>query len=131
MNKGTPKHNKLEIANTVNVLANNIPAPCPDTHGRGGRDDDENGDNKLRPDLPTYSQDNQTRCALSPPLSQPEYGGTLPAPLSSHTLPASVARTSSLASSNAAEDPEALPSVERTASCSPNSPNKIKASSRR
>ena len=123
------KQNKLKITNTVNVLASNTPAPSPDTHGRGGHDDDKSADNKLRPDLPTDSQDNQTRCAPSLLPNQTSYDERPPVPLSSRTPPASAARTSALASSNAAEDPKELPTVEHTASCSPDSPDEIKASS--
>jgi len=131
MEKGISKHNKLEVANTVNVLASNTPAPCPDIHGRGGCDDDGNEDNKLHPNLPINSQNNRTHCAPSPPPNQTRYGRMLPTPLSSRTPPASAARTSSPASSNAAEDPEEWPTAERTASCSPDSPDETKASSHR
>jgi len=128
---GPPKHNKLKIANTINILASNTPAPSPDIHGRGGHDGAENKDNKLHLNLPTNSQDNRTHCVPSPLPTQTSYNKKPPAPLSSCTPPAAVARTSSLASSNAAVDPEASPSDERMASGSPDSPDEIKASSRR
>jgi len=115
---------------TINIVSNSTPAQAQDTHEKDDHDGVWNVDNKLRPDPPTYNQDNQTRCAPPPPPSQTEYGGTLPAPLLSRIPPASAAKISSPASSNAAEDPEASPSDERMASCSPCSPNKIKASSR-
>jgi len=129
--KGTSKHHIFREASTINILASNTPAPSPDIHGRGGCDGGENEDNKLRLDLPTDSQNNQTRCARSPPLTQTAYGERPPVPLSSCTPPASAARTSSLASSNAVGGLEESPFDERTASDSPDSPDKTKASSRR
>jgi len=123
-------NNVLNKDTTINIVSNNTPDQAQDICERDDLDDDKNEDNKLYLDLPTYSQDNRTRYAPPPPLNQTEYGGTPPAPLSSRTPPVSAAKTSSPASSNAAEDPEASPSDERMASCSPCSPNKIKASSR-
>jgi len=127
-----PKANKdiLNKDTTINIVPNSTPDQAQDTHERDDHDGVWNGDNRSRPDLPTYNPDNQARCAPPPPPSQTESAGTPPAPLSSRTPPASAARTSSLASSNAVEDLEALPSDECTASCSPDSPDETKASSR-
>jgi len=129
--EGTSKRNKLGGASTINILANNTPAPTQDTRERGGRGDVENEDNKLHLYLPTDSRNNQTRCAQSPPPNQTVYGKRPPVPLSSRTPPASAAKTSSLASSNAVGDLEGSPTDECTVSGSPNSPDETKASSRR
>jgi len=125
------KHIKLRKASTINILANNTPAPNPDARERGGRDGVENEDNKLHLDLPTDSQNNQTRCVQSPPPTQTAYDERPPVPLSSRTPPASAAKTSSLASSNVVGDLEGSPTDERMASDSPDSLDEIKASSRR
>ena len=129
--KRSSKHNKLGEASTINILANNTPAPAQDTRGRDGHGDVENEDNKLHRDLPTDNRNSQTYCAQSPPPSQTAYGERPPGPLSSRTPLASAAKTSSLASSNVVGDLEGSPTDECTVSSSPDSPDETKASSRR
>ena len=119
--------NKDTVLNTV---SSNTPAPARDTRGRDDHDDVENEDNKLHLDPPIDNWGNQIRCAPLPLPDQTEYGRMPPGPLSSHTPLVSAAKTSSPASSNAAEDPEVSPSDEHRVSCSPDSPNETKASSR-
>ena len=97
--------------------------------GEGDRDDVETDYNRLCPSPPTDSCDTQTRHdeAQIPDLSKPSQ--TPPAPSPDRTPSVSAARTSSLPSEDVELDPEVSPSVESTASGSPDSPDELKASS--
>jgi len=131
------KRNKkaLVIGGPVNKLKalskhlSNTPDLDQGKREEDGRDDDETDYNKLYPSPPTDSRDIQRRHdeAQIPDLSRPSQRPPAPSPV--RTPSASAARTSSLPSEDVASDPEASLSVERTASCSPDSPDEIKASS--
>jgi len=86
--------------------------------------------NTLHSSPPIDSRGNPSRCGPPQIPGRPESSGTPSALPPPHAPSATSARTSSLASSNAVEDPKELPSGS-TASCSPDSPAEIKASSRR
>ena len=79
-------------------------------------------------DPPIDSCDNPSRCEPPQTPDRPVSSGTPSALPPPHAPSATSARTSSLASSNAVEDPEESPSGS-TASHSPDSPDEIKASS--
>jgi len=119
--------------NKVKMLSkhlSNTPDLDPGKHEEGGHDDVETSYNKLRPSPPIGSLDNQKRHdeGLIPDWTIPSQ--TPPAPSPDRPPSASSARTSSLPSEDVVLDPEASLSVERTASCSPDSPDEINASSR-
>ena len=119
--------------NKVKMLSkhlSNTPDLDPGRHEEGGPDGVGTSYNKLRPSPPTDSPDIQTRRDgdLIPDQTAPSQ--TPPAPSPDRTPTASSAKTSSLLSEDVASDPEASLSVERMASCSPDSPEEIKASSR-
>ena len=101
---------------------------------QGRRDKDgpgyaETGYNKLRSSPPNDSPNSPLRYEPLQSPDRPESSGMPSAPPPPHAPSETVARTSSLASSNVVEDPEELP-VAGTASGSPDSPAKIKPSSR-
>ena len=119
--------NKLKM---LSKHLSNTPDQDPGRHAKGDFDDVEIDYSKLCLSPPTGSHDNRTHRAEAqiPDPSTPSR--TPPAPSPDQTPSASAARTSSLPSEDVASDPEASLSVERTASCSPDSPDEIKASSR-
>jgi len=101
---------------------------------RGKRDKDgpgyaETEYNTLPLSPPIDSQDNPSHYEPPQTPGRPESSGTPSALPPPHAPSETSARTSSLASSNAVEDPEESPSGS-TASHSPDSPDEIKASSR-
>ena len=97
-------------------------------HDKDGPSYAETEYNTLRFSPPIYNRDSPSRCEPPQTPGRPESSGTPSAPLPPHAPSATSARTSSLASSNAVEDPEESPSG-GTASRSPNSPDERKASS--
>jgi len=101
---------------------------------QGKRDKDgpsyaETGYNNLRSSSPIDNPNNPLRYEPLQSPDRPESSGTPSALPPPHAPSATAARTSSLASSNVAEDPEESP-VAGTASGSPDCPAEIKPSSR-
>jgi len=131
--EGRKAHDIGGPLNKIKALSkhlNNTPDQDQGKREEGGRDDDVTDYNKQCPSPPTNSHDNQTRHdgARIPDLSTPSQ--TPPAPSPDRTPSVSSAKTSSLPSEDVESDPEASPTVEHTASDSPDSPDEIKASSR-
>jgi len=119
--------NKLKM---LSKHLSNTPDLDPGKRGEGGHDGAETDYNKLYPSLPIDSPDIQTRRDEARTPGPSTLSQRPPAPSPARTPSASVAKTSSLPSEDVASDPEASLSVERTVSCSPDSPDEIKASSR-
>jgi len=122
--KGTV--NKLKM---LSRHLNSTPDLDRDIHARGGHNDVVTEYSTLCPFPPTNSQDIQTRHAPAPDPSLPGPSQTPPAPTPDHVPPASSTRTSSPPCEASGRDSEELPSAESMASGSPDSPDKIKASS--
>jgi len=108
----------------------NTPDLDPGRHDMDGLGYAETEYNILHSAPPIDSPDSPSHCGPPQTPSRPESSGTPSAPLPPHAPSVTSAKTSSLASSNAVEDPEESPSGSM-AWRSPDSPAEIKASSRR
>jgi len=131
--RGSTHDDKIGQINNLKRLSkhlSNTPDLAQGRHDKDGPGYAETEYNKLRSSPPNDSPDSPLRCEPLQNPDRPVSPETPSAPPPLHAPSATSARTSSLASSNAVEDPEESPSGS-TASCSPDSPDEIKASSRR
>jgi len=131
--RGSTQDGNIDQINKLRRLSKHL-SNTPDLdrgkHDRDGPGYAETEYNILHSAPPSDNPDNPSHCGPPQTPSRPESSGTPSVPPPPHVPSATSARTSSLASSNAVEDPEESPSGS-TASRSPNSPAEIKASSRR
>jgi len=130
--RGSTHNDNIGQINKLKRLSKHL-SNTPDLD-QGRRDKDgpgyaETGYNKLHSSPPNDSPNNPLCYEPLQSPDRPESSGTPSALPPPHAPSATAARTSSLASSNVAEDPEESP-VAGTASCSPDSPAEIKPSSR-
>ena len=131
--RGSRYNDNISQINKLKKLSKHL-SNTPDLD-QGKRDKDgpgyaETEYNKLCFSPPNDSPNNPLHYGPPQTPGRPESSGMPSALLPPHAPSATSARTSSLASSNAVEDPEESPSGS-TASRSPDSPDEIKASSRR
>ena len=130
--RGSIQEDNIGQINKLQRLSKHL-SNTPDLD-RGKRDKDgpgyaETEYNKLHSSPPIDNHGNPSRCGPPQTPDRPESSGTPSAPPPPRAPSETSARTSSLASSNAVEDPEELPAA-GTASDSPDSPTKTKPSSR-
>jgi len=131
--KGSTHDDNIGQINKLKELSKHL-SSTPDLD-RGRHDRDGLGYAKTEYNIlhfspPIDNRDSPLHCGPPQNPGRPESSGTPSVPPPPHAPSVTSARTSSLASSNAVEDPEESPSGS-TASRSPDSPAEIKASSRR
>jgi len=130
--RGSTHQNSIGQINKLKTLSkhlNNTPDPDQDKCDKDGLDYVETVCNKLHCDPPTDSRPNPSHYEPPQTPGHPASSETLSALPPPRVPSGTSARTSSLASSNAAEDPEESP-VAGKASDSPSSPSETKLSSR-
>jgi len=111
--RGSTQEDSISQINKLKRLSkhlSNTPDLDPGRHGMDGLGYAETEYNKLHFFPPTDNHDNPSHCGPPQIPDRPESSGTPSAPPPPHAPSATSARTSSLASSNAVEDPKESPS---------------------